>query len=349
MLKKRMIASLLAAAMLMTMGAGSAFAETEDGFWTDTGITDIVNPNENAEEPEDPESLILASPVPVSTGFVNPKKVEKGVTVMGRALDLQAVGSDVYAKNGNLMIPLRAVAEALGYKVEWNNEDRSAELTNKQFGMKIFIGRDSYARYTTMTDTVGMTAPQTFGAAPELVNSVTFVPAKAFELLYYVVEENSSDMGVRISGFPVDNIGNGVELPSPIEEFETQAEAEGASCQSPVIPESLRDRVVEGYRVIDGSMFQVDYMDGSYFRMDSRDPEVQGIMDISGDYNRYASTEDMNLDITVDDVVVKGQARGSEKGKVKVAVWIDGLHVYCISYGEEVDLKTAEMDVSSVY
>ncbi|MCR4601087.1 MAG: copper amine oxidase N-terminal domain-containing protein [Clostridia bacterium] len=349
MLKKKIVAGLLAGVMVMTMGAGSTFAETEDGFWTDTGITDIVNPNGNVEESENPESLILPSPVPVSGDLVNPKKVEKGVTVMGKALDLQAVGPDVYAKNGNLMIPLRAVAEALGYKVEWDNEDRSAELTNEQFGMKIYIGKDSYARYTTVLDAVGMTAPQSFGAAPELVNSVTFVPAKAFELLYYVVEENSSDMGVRISEFPIDNIGNGVELPSPIEEFETQAEAEGASCQSPVIPESLRDREVEGYRVIDGSMFQVDYKDGSYFRMDSKDPQVQEIMDISGDYNRYASTEDMNLDIIVDDVAVKGQVRGSEKGKVKVAVWVDGLHAYCISYGEEVDLRNAEGDVSSVY
>jgi len=55
------------------------------------------------------------------------------------------------------MVPLRAIAEALGYKVTWNNETLSVTLDKD---ISLTIGEDNYIS--------GDNAPIKLGTAPEL-------------------------------------------------------------------------------------------------------------------------------------------------------------------------------------
>jgi len=70
--------------------------------------------------------------------------------------------------NGITMMPLRSVAETLGYTVNWIGETKTIELTRGAQFITMSIDNDSYA--------FSRRAPQTLGAAPTLVGDVTYVP-----------------------------------------------------------------------------------------------------------------------------------------------------------------------------
>lgn len=72
-------------------------------------------------------------------------------------------------EKGVTMIPLRAVAEALGYDVYWDGEQRSVRLG---VAIRIWIGRTE-AHF-------GRMAPIELSTAPVIVDSLTFVPEDFF-------------------------------------------------------------------------------------------------------------------------------------------------------------------------
>ncbi len=87
------------------------------------------------------------------------------VAVIGGAVVDGVKTEDV---NGNVMIPLRHVAENLGYTVTWVAESRSVELTRGPQFITMSIDNDSYA--------FSRRAPQSLGVAPTLVGDLTYVP-----------------------------------------------------------------------------------------------------------------------------------------------------------------------------
>lgn len=70
---------------------------------------------------------------------------------------------------GTVMVPLRAIAKALGYEVTWHNDTRTVTLGDD---ITLTIGKDSYIR--------GSEAPISLGTAPELKGDKTFVPMSFF-------------------------------------------------------------------------------------------------------------------------------------------------------------------------
>lgn len=73
------------------------------------------------------------------------------------------------SNQGIVMVPLRAIAEALGYEVVWNNETQSVMVGKDIF---LTIGKDGYA---VGEDIIKL------GAAPELTEERTFVPLSFFK------------------------------------------------------------------------------------------------------------------------------------------------------------------------
>lgn len=75
-------------------------------------------------------------------------------------------------EKGTVMVPLRAIAEALGYEVTWNNAQQSAFLGK---AISLTIGLDSYNYMKT--------APIQLGTAPTIVDGKTFVPLSFFKIV----------------------------------------------------------------------------------------------------------------------------------------------------------------------
>ena len=106
-----------------------------------------------------------AVPLPETvTGDTVPLNGE--VVVKGAILDAPA---PFVTADNTVMVPLRAVAEALGFNVTWDGSNGSVRLGN---AITLFLGLDYY--------TVGRMAPLQLGTAPELVNGFTYVPLKFF-------------------------------------------------------------------------------------------------------------------------------------------------------------------------
>lgn len=95
--------------------------------------------------------------------------------------DLNIDTAETYTNGEHTMIPLRLVAEDLGYNVLWNGEEMSVAVANDNVNIKIYIGADSY--YIESGKGTGMANPVMIGAAPELKDSKTYVPVVMITML----------------------------------------------------------------------------------------------------------------------------------------------------------------------
>ena len=93
---------------------------------------------------------------------------------------------DILKTNANtLMLPLRVIAESLGYTVVWNGEARTVELQNGMGTMAtVTIGSNNYGRLKMAVQ---------LDTAPEIVNGTTLVPVEFFtDVLNLTVDINDS-------------------------------------------------------------------------------------------------------------------------------------------------------------
>ena len=81
-----------------------------------------------------------------------------------------------------VMVPLRTVAEALGFTVTWNG-DGTVSIDSGLMHSTIAIGTDSYQAVTSLEGAEGATGPLQLGAAPYVVDGCTYVPLKLFDIL----------------------------------------------------------------------------------------------------------------------------------------------------------------------
>lgn len=152
---KKIIA--VAATVAMVSASTSAFAD--------------YNPDKLPENFDDPQVQNLLS-----------AQKEYKITVNGKEMPHEA-----YIKDITVMLPVREIAEAIGFKVEWNQEAKRVELFRGPVMVTFSIGTDGY--------TFAKTAPQQLGVAPELTNDLTYVPAELFTTLigsHMAMKENGN-------------------------------------------------------------------------------------------------------------------------------------------------------------
>ena len=84
------------------------------------------------------------------------------------------------------MLPLREVAEGLGYEVGWDNELRSVTVGTVPMGVNFVVGQNSYNKARMM--------PATLEKAPEIIENLTYVPVSFFtEIIWADVAENEDE------------------------------------------------------------------------------------------------------------------------------------------------------------
>ena len=105
-----------------------------------------------------------------------PEDIDLGLDIDGLFLNGELVVSGEiieapapYIKDGVVMVPLRAIAEKLGFDVNWDDTVRGVRLGT---AINLWLGKDEYH--------VGRMAPISLGTAPELTDGYTFVPMQFF-------------------------------------------------------------------------------------------------------------------------------------------------------------------------
>lgn len=307
-MKKNIITSIILATMVI--GTSSAFAvDTE---------TMVIAPAPIAEE----EPMLIA---PAPTADDEPLIGVPQITVNGESVDLSktSLSQYMFEENGNTMVPLRAVAEKMGYTVDWDGEKQAITVGNDTWEIVIHIGLDSYVGVTKIKDAVGMTAPQSYGTAPQIIEDTTFVSAKMFELMDY----QYSTVGQFVD-FERTDTNNTVQIPSPFVSYENVDEAKKALNFVPALPAYIPEEfILDDISVMGNDFLQLTYKDKDNDRLSFR--TAKGNEDISGDYNTYA----INKEVKINDISVV--LHGNDK--ISSAVWSNGECSFAVYSDKELD------------
>ena len=230
------------------------------------------------------------------------------VVIENNTLDLG--GETVYELNKHMMVPLRTVAEKLGFNVKWDGEHQGISLDNGEVNTIVYIGQDNY--YMASSKAIGMSAPTALGVAPALKNGTTYVPADIFNILYCddVVSVKDNVITIKTDN---DNDDEIIGMPSPFVEYKTVDEAQKVLPFSAVVPSNVKGYELTNVSVMSNEMLQLIYENGDKeltYRMG------KGSDDISGDYNVYKDIKT----VKVGDIEVK--VRKSEE--TMSAIWTNG-------------------------
>lgn len=105
-------------------------------------------------------------------------------------------------ESGAAMVPVAAVAQALGFDVTYTpgQGDQPALVTveSEDFQVRLNIGENLIVGVTKIPDAVGMTAPQDYGMAPYIVApGTTWAPAQLFEMLGKTVTLEGTNLVIQ--------------------------------------------------------------------------------------------------------------------------------------------------------
>lgn len=94
---------------------------------------------------------------------------ESTINIDGADVPMDSDGTTAYAENGRIMMPVRAVAEAMGADVSYDSKDQSVKVETEETMVIMTIGEDIMEVNGEKMDLV---------TAPEVVNSRTMLPVR---------------------------------------------------------------------------------------------------------------------------------------------------------------------------
>lgn len=239
-----------------------------------------------------------------------------------------------------MMVPLRAVAEKLGFDVVWNG-DGTIFLDDGTMHSTVTLGEDLYQVTTSVEGTVGMSAPFSLGMAPYAVGGVTYAPLGLFDALLGSRQGavTMTDGAICLDTDPLNKNAD-VQMPNPFVEYETLTAATRAAGFELTAPNDLNGSDHRVFRAIENDLLEVIYHKGE--DETARIRKAPGTEDVSGDYNVYVQVDTATVNGAT--VTLKG-----DSDNVRLATWTAKGYTYAISV--ESGISAAEMTqlVSSVH
>lgn len=262
------------------------------------------------------------------------QQAQMKIVVKGKTMPVQTI-----SVNGCTMAPVRAIAEALGFKVTWN-ADRSININNGEMQSDLRIGDNSYVVYTAVEGMAGMSAPFSLGSAPIIKNNTAYVPIDLFVPLFGNNQATVKTSGDTITINPDAKTedGDSSQIPNLLTAHDSLAElakAVGFDIKALTVPAGYE---ADAYIDISGELAEVFYVKGDdtlVYRVS------RGEGDNSGDYNTYSNKK------TVDVNGVSVELRGNDK--VNVATWSNGGFAYSVSAKQRISETEVAAVVSSTF
>lgn len=262
------------------------------------------------------------------------QQAQMKIVVKGKTMPVQTI-----SVNGCTMAPVRAICEALGFKVTWN-ADRSININNGEMQSDLRIGDNSYVVYTAVEGMAGMSAPFSLGSAPIIKNNTAYVPIDLFVPLFGndpATVKTSGDT-ITINPDAKTEDGDSSQIPNLLTAHDSLAElakAVGFDIKALTVPAGYE---ADAYIDISGELAEVFYVKGDdtlVYRVS------RGEGDNSGDYNTYSNKK------TVDVNGVSVELRGNDK--VNVATWSNGGFAYSVSAKQRISETEVAAVVSSTF
>ena len=262
------------------------------------------------------------------------QQAQMKIVVKGKTMPVQTI-----SVNGCTMAPVRAICEALGFKVTWN-ADRSININNGEMQSDLRIGDNSYVVYTAVEGMAGMSAPFSLGSAPIIKNNTAYVPIDLFVPLFGNDQATVKTSGDTITINPDAKTedGDSSQIPNLLTAHDSLAElakAVGFDIKALTVPAGYE---ADAYIDISGELSEVFYVKGDdtlVYRVS------KGEGDNFGDYNTYSNKK------TVDVNGVSVELRGNDK--VNVATWSNGGFAYSVSAKQGISETEVAAVVSSTF
>ena len=262
------------------------------------------------------------------------QQAQMKIVVKGKTMPVQTI-----SVNGCTMAPVRAIEEALGFKVTWN-ADRSININNGKMQSDLRIGDNSYVVYTAVEGMAGMSAPFSLGSAPIIKNNTAYVPIDLFVPLFGNDQATVKTSGDTITINPDAKTedGDSSQIPNLLTAHDSLTElakAVGFDIKALTVPAGYE---ADAYIDISGELAEVFYVKGDdtlVYRVS------KGEGDNFGDYNTYSNKK------TVDVNGVSVELRGNDK--VNVATWSNGGFAYSVSAKQGISETEVAAVVSSTF
>lgn len=226
-----------------------------------------------------------------------------------------------------LMVPLRDVAEQLGFKVTWEKDKTLVD--NGTFHTYVTVGKDLYV--ISHKEKQSEKAPIiSLGIPPVLRGSVTYVPVSLFQHLLgshpgtVTVNGETITIGVPADSSDVEEAAPSeeakAETANPFQDYDTLAEAERDAGFTMTLPDT-KTYSKTSYRAVKGKLLEVvTEQDGSEALRIRKGTDAG---DVSGDYTTYPTIKTIN----VDGINVRMKGRGN---RMSLATWSDGGYSYSL-------------------
>ena len=234
--------------------------------------------------------------------------------VNGKTLDAASLPTPVLVRQKETMVPLRLVAEALGYTVSWNPETASSKLDMSIASMEFRPGETLYQRKGKLK-VINLDAAYKFTNAPQVVEGVTYVPVSLFGVFFNEVKIEGKTISITVQKSQLQDAAR-LLTEAAAEKSQTQAEMEKKVGHTIKVPASLKNKKVAGMYLFSDGLAQINYADGSLYRT-----QKGSAGDISGDYTKYA------VDTHWIDGSYKIRGRG-DKDAYRTLTWEDGIYTY---------------------
>ena len=150
---------------------------------------------------------------------------------------------------------------------------------------------------------------------------------------------NAADIGAAdniLLGGNDEGSDDNVQIPNPLVEYETLADAEAAAGFDFAVPDEIDGNSPKSYIVIDGSgIIEVTYGDNAVSLR-----KAEGSEDISGDFNTYSDI----INAGVGEVSITMREKD---GNVFSAIWTDGGFTYSLYAADGISENTATTAISA--
>lgn len=258
---------------------------------------------------------------------INDKLIDLGTT---QAVKMQ----------GTIMVPLRMTAEALGFTVTWDEERRVIHMNNGTMQTDLALGENNYFAYSSKA--IGMTAPQSLGAAPTVMNGFTYVPVDLYNILLTdpnSVQVKDNKISISVHSNKQDGAEPTTQIPNPLVEYNSLDEAQKAVGYTFATPKAVPD----GYQIKNIIVISNDLAEIFYTKGDSTIlyRTAKSNTDISGDYTVYDAVSTITIGNA--EVTVKGS-----NACINLAVWSKDGVSYSLSFTQAVSEKELSTIIQSI-
>lgn len=186
------------------------------------------------------------------------------VTLNGEVVDCESYGSPATIVEGRTLVPLRAIFEALGASVEWDQATRTVSSS---------LGEDSIALTVGSNALIKNGEEITLDVPAQIINDRTMVPARAIAEAYGVgVEWDAATRTVVLTQVveeePVEEVDDSVIFTLTGENF-TGSEGYNFTSGGNIVPEVVDDFAEEGNKVLFIHSTYTEKQAWTYFRNNS--------------------------------------------------------------------------------